>query len=161
MAGSNTPPPAVFLDGNIYDRLAADHQTRERLVVLVANGDVRVIATPVVADEVTAGPLRSLPDWFPIDLRNEAVAVLGYAKLGMAQLGEGEMYQAHRGESLTSSNTRDAIIAESAHKLADLFVSEDRRSRERLRKLSSNCAAMTFDEFRQWLHKPETIKGGQ
>jgi hypothetical protein len=89
-----------------------------------------------------------VPEFFPVQLEPEAVFVLGHAALGMARLGSGEVFEAHRGES---NKTRDAIIAESADKLADVFVSEDGRCRKRLARIATRCRPMNFNEFRLWL----------
>jgi hypothetical protein len=109
---------------------------------------VRVIATPIVRDELKASPFNGFPDWFPIVLEAENVTVLDYAYLGMTRLGEGEVYNGHRGES---KKIPDAIIADSADGLADILVSEDRRCRERLKRISTRCRGMDYQEFSEWL----------
>jgi hypothetical protein len=89
-----------------------------------------------------------LPNWFPIAVEAESVTVLGYAPLGMTELGDGEVYAEHRGES---KKIPDAIIADSAHVLADILVSEDRRCRERLKRIGTRCSGMDYEKFREWL----------
>lgn len=142
----------LHLDGNVYNRLAADEPVRERLALLITTGRARVIATPIVADELSKSPFGGFPNWFAVQVEPEAVAVLGYARYGMARLGGGETYLAHRGSSRSdSNNTRDAIIAQSAESLADLFVSEDRRSRRRLVEMGRQCRALAYEEFAEWV----------
>ncbi len=138
----------ILLDQNIYDKLQADPEIRSALGGLVNRGFVRVIATPMVLDELLNGPFGGLPDWFPIEVEPESVTVLGYAPLGMTRLGDGEVYAEHRSES---KKIPDAIIANSANSLADILVSEDRRCRERLKKISTSCRGMDYREFCEWI----------
>ena len=141
-------PTTVLLDGNIYDRLDVDAEARGLLSRRIASGHVRVIATPVVVDELGNSPFGGLPGWFPIEIEAESVAVLGHWGLGMARLGGGSTYTAHRGES---NKIPDAIIADSAESLAGILVSEDRRCRKRLADISRRCSAMNYEQFRAWL----------
>jgi hypothetical protein len=143
----------VVFDGNVYDKLVDDPTTRHILASLTASGQLEVLATPVVVEELRDSPFRGVPSWFPVTVEPEAVLVLGHARLGMARLSEGRVYTRHRGRS---NKVRDAIIAESASALADVFVSEDRRCRKRLGELSSRCRPMTYAEFRAWLAREKT-----
>ena len=138
----------VLLDGNIYDRLRDDTEARNRLALGVEAGQVRVIATPVVAGELAESPFGGIPTFFPVSVEPEAVAVCGYARFGMARMGSGETYSAHRGQS---KKIKDAILADSADKLADMFVSDDGRCRGRLARLSSRCRSINYSEFRAWV----------
>jgi hypothetical protein len=88
------------------------------------------------------------PTGSPLCLKAENVTVLGYASLGMTRLGEGNVYGEHRGES---KKIPDAIIADPADGLADILVSEDRRCRERLKKIGARCKGMDYEEFSRWL----------
>lgn len=138
----------ILLDKNIYDKLQADAEVRTSLRTLVDRGLVRVIATPMVLDELRRGPFGGLPCWFPVAVEAESVTVLGYATLDMTELGDGQIYTEHRGES---KKIPDGIIADSADALADIFVSEDRRCRERLKRISTRCCGMNYEEFCDWL----------
>ena len=142
---------SVLLDCNIYDKLAGDETTRDLLRNRIESGSIRVIATPVVLDELAMSPFHGLPAWFRVDVVNEGVPVYGEAKYGQAEFSDGAMYEAHRGES--SGNVRDAILAESAHKKADILVSDDSRCRNRLSMLSRKCVGMTYEEFARWLQE--------
>lgn len=138
----------ILLDGNVYDKLQSDAETCATLRVLVDHGVVRVIATPMVLDELRRSLFGGLPDWFPVAVEAENVTVLDCPPLDMTRLGDGEVYAEHRGES---KQIPDAIIADSADALADILVSEDRRCRERLKKISSCCTGMNYEEFCKWL----------
>ena len=130
----------LLFDCNIYDKLTMDKKRRDLLGDLIAGGAVRVIATPVLVDELNASPFGGLPDWFPIAIESESVAVIGFARIGMARIGDGKVYSKHRG---SSNNVKDGILAASADALADILVSEDGRCRKRLAVISSTCECMT------------------
>lgn len=146
----------ILLDGNIYDKLANDAWARSLINHLSHGQAIRIIATPKVKDELEKSPFLGIPDWFPVDLEPEAVTVWGHARFGMTKLGDGEVYRKHRG---ASSKIEDAIIADSAHSLADVLVSEDRRCRGRLKKISKRCLAMTYKRFTTWLKQFEVASG--
>lgn len=132
----------------MYDKLQVNDESRTTLRGLVDRGLARVIATPMVLEELRRSPFGGIPNWFAVAVEAENVTVLGYAKLGMTKLGNGEVYGEHRGES---KKIPDAIIADSADALADVLVSEDRRCRERLKKISTRCTALDYEQFREWL----------
>ncbi len=140
----------ILLDGNVYNKLEADGESCARLRALVDRGLARVIATPVVVDELEKSPFRGLPKWFPVSVEAENVTVLNYGRLDMTNLGDGAAYAEHRGES---DKIPDAMLADSADALADILVSEDRRCRERLKKISTRCRGLDYNEFREWLRQ--------
>jgi hypothetical protein len=142
----------ILLDGNIYGKLAADTVARELLRQRVARTEVTIIATPVLAAELSESPFRGFPNWFPIRVQHDCVAIAGITRSGTARSSIGQMYRAHRGES--RGNGRDAIIAQAANSMADIFVSEDGRSRRRLARLSQKCRALSFEEFSNWFRAP-------
>ena len=49
---------AILLDSNIYDRLAEDLATCERLKTLIRSANVRIIVSRTVAEELTRSPLH-------------------------------------------------------------------------------------------------------
>ena len=147
-------PTTVLLDGNIYDCLKKDPTSAELLAERITQRRIRIIATPIIADELADGPFGGIPEWFPVELEVESVAVLGYWRLGSARLGGGATYTEHRGES---GNIKDAIIADSANSLADIFVSEDKRCRNRLAQISEWCISWNYLEFKNWLLDPQPV----
>ncbi len=134
----------ALLDGNIYDKLKVAPDTQSRIAELCTTEQLRVIATPVIESELAASHFGGIPDWFPVEVVDESVFVLDRAQLGRARLGEGEVYKEHRGES---SQIPDGILADSAHAYADLLVSEDKRCRDRLTRISSRCVGVDYAGF--------------
>lgn len=138
----------VLLDCHIYDKLETDRETCGAVRSLIDRGVIRVIATPMVLDELRQSPFGGIPDWFRVVVEAESVTVLDYAHPGMTMLGDGEAYAAHRG---ASKKIPDAIIADSASSLADILVSEDRRCRERLKAITTRCKGLDYGEFCAWV----------
>ena len=139
---------SIVLDANIYDKLAIDAERCFHLRELIHKGHVEVLLSPVVHDQLGAGPFKDVSSLFPIRLISEAVAVWGVAKFGLARMGNGNVYKEHRG---ASNQYKDAIIADTAHCDADIFVSEDKRCRKRLKTISSTLKCLDYDEFAAWI----------
>ncbi|MBI2296592.1 MAG: hypothetical protein HYU76_11325 [Betaproteobacteria bacterium] len=149
----------VLFDCHIYDMLGNDRETRGAVRTLIDRGVIRIIATPMVLDELRRSPFGGLLDWFPVVVEAESVTVLDYAPLGMTRLGDGEVYAAHRGDS---KKIPDAIIADSARTLADILVSDDRRCRERLKNIGTRCKGLDYREFCDWVRtevEPKPLTG--
>ena len=138
----------ILLDGNIYNKLSSDAGARENLAELTEAGAIEVIVTPVVRGELSESPFGGVPNWFRVSHKAEAAAVVGECIVGEAILSDGAVYSAHRG---ASKKIRDGIIAQSAHKLADVFVSEDNRCRKRFQQIKGTCTAMDYSEFLIWM----------
>jgi len=120
----------ILLDGNIYDKLSKDPNTCSMLALLIAKGTIRVIATPTVVNELLNSPFGGIPAWIPVDLEPEP----------------------HQSQPPLIP---DAVIADAAHALADLLVSEDHGCRWRLAQVSKRCRALSYAEFKSWLTKPQ------
>jgi hypothetical protein len=73
------------------------------------------------------------------------VFILDHSRLDYARLGEGEIFSAHRG---TSQQIKDAVIVDAADTDADVFVSEDRRARERYAKRRTGGRALDYARLR-------------
>ncbi len=142
-------PITVLLDGNIYNRLENDSATCARIRTLTSQGQLEIVATPIVVAELRNSPFADIPDWFPVKLKREGITISGLARSGMAQSSTGEVYRQHIGDS--RSHGRDAIIAQSAHSMGAVFVSDDDRCRKRLKRISQGNRGMTYDEFRDWI----------
>jgi hypothetical protein len=137
----------ILFDSNIYDELEKDVSIQIRLHRLIQDNVVRVIATPKIQDEL-GKKFGGVPAWFPINLENESVFVFGHSRLDRADMRQGEVFEQHRG---SSKKIADAMIADSADALADVLVSDDKRCRDRLKKISNRCSGMTYKEFTAWL----------
>ncbi len=135
----------IFFDTNVFSHLVEDRFLRNRVSAACKSGLIEVIVTPVLEEELQAGPLGGVPEWLPVRFEGEGIAVAG-GRVG-DHLSDGKLMQAHLG---ASRKANDAILAESAE-LADIFVSEDRRFSRRLRRFGAACEVMGLADFDKWL----------
>ena len=144
----HTKPSRVLLDTNVYDRLAVDLSSRDRLCSSITCGRVTIIVSARIVSELAAGPLASVPDWLPVEHVVDSVFALGFGQLGGVRLGQGDVFRAHIGQSKQFS---DAIIADTVSAEADVFVSDDKRCRTRVKRAIPLLHTMSFDEFSVWI----------
>lgn len=135
----------AVLDSNIWDRLAADAEGRVRACALCQARELEFVVPDTLVRELELSPFNGVPNWFPARLTSDSVFVLDHSRLNGARLGDGATFAAHRG---ASQQTSDAIIVDAADTDADIFVSEDRRARERYAKLRDRGRALDYARFR-------------
>ena len=138
----------IVFDSNIYDKLAQDEATRETVKRRISESEIEVHVPRTVEDELQESPFRGVPDFFAVKLTSDAVFILGYSKLGYARLGDGKVYNSHRG---ASQKVKDAVIADTANTDCDVFVTEDNRCRDRLKASNPSCLCLSYDAFKEWL----------
>lgn len=139
---------ALMLDGNIFDRLAADNYTRKLLNNACSAGLVRVLVSPVVQRELEASHFGGIPTFFPVEIVIESVAVAGLARADLATPGDAEIFTKHLGNSKKGA---DAVIVNSASTYADIFVSEDIRCIARLKEIKGPCSCLSYEDFQSWI----------
>jgi hypothetical protein len=134
----------IILDTNIYDFLAIDSETCDLVKGIVNSGQLTVIVTRTVAEELFRSPFEGIPNFFKTEYQGNTVSRCGLMCAGDS-LGAGEVFDAHLGKS---KKVNDALIADSASYEADWVVSEDSRLRKRFAKLNSHCQSMSYGEFK-------------
>lgn len=139
------PPIRIVLDCNIWDELNVDDRARERTLELCESGEVEVVVPETLRQQLDASPFNGIPNWFPTTLLPDSVFVLDHCLLGLARLGSGETYTSHKGDSKQIS---DAVIVDCADTDADVFVSQDRRARERYAGIRDRGRALDYSRFR-------------
>jgi len=140
----------LLLDTNIYDLLAIDQTSRDRVSTAIAQGILRVVINSIIRDELAKSPYRGIPDFFLVEIIADSVVVPGLAIPGLARPGKGDVFAAHIG---SSRQGKDAVIADSASNYADIFVSNDGRNRNRLQRLGTSCTCFSYHEFTHWLER--------
>jgi len=138
----------ILLDTNVYDALQSRPDARERIRALSEREALKIVATSTVRTELKRSPMRGVPDWFPVTVDLDAIGVIGHSSIGHARIGRNDIYDRHRGRS---GEVADAVIAESAERYADVFVSDDRRCRARFANQTQRCSVMDSVEFIAWL----------
>ena len=135
----------AVLDTNIWNKLGGDDQARGSIRTLCEAGELAIVVPDAVRQQLEAGPFSGVPEWFPATVIADSVFVLDHSRLGFARLGDGGMFTAHRG---ASTQVSDAMIVDAADNDADVFVSEDRRARERYATLRDRGRALDYARFR-------------
>ena len=136
---------SVVLDCQIFDLLADDDPARHCLAELVGAEELEIVVPETLHRELLASPFGGVPDWCPATIIADRVFVLDHSRLDFARPGEGETFSAHRG---ASNKTSDAVLADIAHEDADLFVSEDKRARQRYGAIAGEERALDYATFR-------------
>lgn len=132
----------MLLDTNIYDKLSEDEASREIVQILIQTGEMEILVSPTIYDELCLSPFKGVPPFFPVNYIGESVFVAG-GHVG-DRCGTGEILQKHLGNS---KKLNDAFIADVASMDADFLVTEDRRLRTRLKSIQSWCQPVDFASF--------------
>ena len=139
----------IIFDANSYDQLAAHPETIEIVRHCVEENKIIILITRTIMDELKTSPFKGVPDWFFVQQIPESVFLLDECYLDDAMLGDGEVYEQHKG---TSMQFKDALIADVANSDCDLLITDDRRCKKRLNEFSQKCRAMSFIEFKKMLN---------
>jgi hypothetical protein len=132
----------VLLDSNIYDKLSVDPEACARIEKLIHSGDLQILVSPTVYDELSRSPFNGIPSFFPVNYVGESVLVAG-GRVG-DRCGTGYVLKKHLGKS---RKIRDAFIADVAATDAEYLVSEDNPLKNRLNAIQSRCQGIDFFAF--------------
>ncbi len=144
-------PLRIMLDTMICDRLIATPMLNQ-LNELVAFGELDILTTHVQEDELAG--IRDPSKWaaasrVPRRGIPTAIFVVGISRLGLARLREpiqgGVEYDDIRTEN--GRHVRDAVIACTAARDADILVTEDRRLAHRVRRSAESLRVWSFDDL--------------
>ena len=137
----------VLFDGNIYDRLHADSNTRDIVRQLVHRGALQIIMSRTVREELgqpkPTEKFGGLPDFFPIEQVGNTVARAGIMCAGDS-LGSGNVYEQHLG---VSNGVNDALIVDAADWHADWLVSADNALCRKAKRMLLRCKVLDYGEF--------------
>lgn len=132
----------VFLDSNIYDKLAEDETSTRIIQSLIKTSDLEILVSPTIYKELRQSPFKGVPHFFPVKYIGESVLVAG-GHVG-DRCGTGEILQNHLGKS---KKLNDAFIADVATMDADYLVTEDSRLKNRLNSIQSWCQSIDYETF--------------
>jgi predicted nucleic acid-binding protein len=119
-------PILLMLDSNAFDHVIAD---RARILALRSAADagrVEVVVTHIQEDELADAPLdkRDLYAQVPRRQVNTSAFIVGLSRLGMAELGSRQIYDAVR---TPQKHFEDGLIADTAKHLGAILVTGDDR----------------------------------
>lgn len=143
----------IIFDTNIYHKLHNRPDLQEKICHLINENKLMVIVPSTIYRELEVSPFKGVPNWFRTEIIGDSVFLCDYSLTDIDRVGEGDIYNAHKGNS---EKFHDAIIADTSHTDADIFVSEDNQFRQRFKKISDLCKSMSFPEFENWLNSGKT-----
>ena len=139
----------IVLDTNIFNHIESDDVIKTLINSLINSNKIEIIVPANVVRELNEGPFQGVPDWFEVKQITDSVFILDHTPLGEGRLGSGEVFSEHKGES---KNISDAVIVDTAATDADIFVSNDKRARNRLKNIKSSFQVYDLEEFRTYLN---------
>jgi hypothetical protein len=146
----------VMLDTQIYDLVANTPGLVEAVNALQRRGALTILCTHIQEDELASIRDATKAARVAAIQRTRAPTaggVYGVSKYGAGTYGDGSDSGISIDEVRASSkrHTRDALIATSSSKHADVLVTEDGRLARRLNHLTPRCQVWSFSEFQQWV----------
>jgi predicted nucleic acid-binding protein len=135
----------AVLDTNIWDKLAVEDDARLRTVELCHRGELQIVVPHTLFRELLASPFKGVPNWFETTtIIHDNTFVIGHSMIGFGQIGGGEVYKTHRA---SAKQIADSVIVDTADAAADIFVSEDRRSLSKYRRMRGATRALDYRQF--------------
>lgn len=120
---------------------------------MITEKKIEVLCTHIQNDE-----LQDIPDEKKRALVSQIIrkqvptvgGVYGVSKYGCGTYGDGSVngISIDQMRSSAKKHTKDALIATTAAKYADVLVTEDKRFTNRFREICSSCEVWSFDQFK-------------
>ena len=151
-----------MLDSHIFDAIVAEPAFIERLNSLTANGTITLLTTPIQERELVAIPDQVKKSRIA-EVKREVVKTAGGIwgigqKWGEGIWGDGtEQLRISeirsKGTTTRTNSARDAVIAATAARDADVLVTDETEFpfKSRMAKGKTNCQVWTFYEFKTYL----------
>lgn len=148
----------IMLDTQIYDLIVDIPGMAKRLNQLSREGKVLVLYTHIQEDELANIPDEQKRVAIAQIIRKKVVtsgAVYGVSKYGQATYGDGSSGGISISDirSLSRKHTKDALIATTTARNADVLVTEDKRLANRIKTLSPSCEVWGFDKLKDYVFK--------
>jgi hypothetical protein len=155
-----------MLDTHIYDLIVATSGLVDQVNGLVAAGKATILCTHVQDDELAnILDAHKRAEVLRINRRRvpTAGAVFGLSRYGASTYGDGSTggIALDQVRSAARGHTKDALIASTASREADVLVTEDRRLVNRLRAISTSCQVWSFERFANYCQVSAEDERGQ
>ena len=152
----------IMLDTNEYDKLLVAPHAYDRLLALLAEGKIELLATHIQKDEIMAVEDAIKKARLQAVLsRARMIAtrgiVLDVSRFDQSRFGNDEDHKLieHIRGSRRDRDTEDALIAATAATDADVLVTDDESLMRRLNSYPSiQCEVITFKELERRLNAP-------
>ena len=144
----------IMLDTNIYDKIIATSGMSEHLNPLSKDGKITILCTHIQEDE-----LANIPNEQKRKLIEEIVKikvptngmVWDVSRWDEATFGNGSSigFGIDDIRSPSKNHTGDSLIATTAARDADIFVTDDIRLTNRMQAVQASCEIYGFDKFKE------------
>jgi len=151
----------IMLDTQIFDRVIADKEFREKLQKLVKTKKIKFLITHAQLDEIKNIPnkkeakrveLLKLIKELNMKIIPTEGAIFDVSRFDMAKLSDDTKTIEHlRNYKKEENPSRDALIAITSLKNADSFVTNDANLRKRILELNPSIEIKNYQEFRKSL----------
>lgn len=142
-----------MFDSMVYDKIVATPQMIERLNHLSREGNVTVLCTHIQKDELAkiSDEQKNAVAKIMTKMVTTSGAVYGVSKYGQCTYGDGSSGGVGVDDirSPSKKHTKDALIATTAARDADVLVTDDKRLANRMKTLNSRCEVWGFDELKK------------
>ncbi len=145
-----------MFDTQIYDQVITESGMTQLLNKLSTQGRLKILTTHIQQDEIKAIPdeeKKLAIQEIVTELVNTSGAVYGVSKWGMATWGDGSSggFSIDEVRSESKGHTKDALIATTAARDADVIVTEDKRLVNRLKQLGVQTKVWSFADLKTHL----------
>jgi len=145
-----------MLDTQIYDLIIAIPDFVDRINRLIAEGMVVILCTHIQSDELAIIPdehKRAEASRVNRQQVSTAGAVYNISKYGCATYGDGSSsgITLDQIRSASKGHAKDALIATTAVRDADVLVTQDRRLANRVSATSVSCEVWSFEQFKSYI----------
>ena len=145
-----------MLDTQIYDLVITTPNFIERLNRLAEEGKITILCTHIQNDELSKIPDANKYAEIAKIKRTQvttAGAVCGISKYGASTYGNGSLggISIDQIRSASKGHTKDALIATTAARDADVLVTEDDRLSKKFESKSTSCELWSFEKFKTFI----------
>ena len=148
----------IMLDTNIYDKIITTSGMTERLNQLSKDGKITILCTHIQEDELANIPneqkRKLIEEIIKIKVPTNGM-VWDVSRWDEATFGNGSSigFGIDDIRSPSKNHTGDSLIATTAARDAEIFVTDDIRLTNRMQAVQASCEIYGFDKFKeQFLH---------
>jgi predicted nucleic acid-binding protein len=155
-SGSEEMILRILLDTCIYDEIITSPRLSDRIHELIRSERIEIIQPHIIRSQLEAAPESKRKALLSIPVRVIPVDGLlaGYSSAG-DRVGSGSggirIEEMLKNKKPTPGNTRDALIATTAATETDVFVTKDRRLRNRMKSMSPSTQIWNFTDLESHL----------
>ena len=90
----------IIFDSNIYDKLNNRPDLQKKTRQLINENKLTIVVPSTINRELENSPFKGVPNWFRTEGTGDSVFILDHSLLDVDRLGNGDIYNNHKGNSL-------------------------------------------------------------